>query len=217
MNAALRARPTSRTIVIGWIAVSLVAELLAAAFALLAMATTVSGVLLAAAIEGVVLALGQRLLLVSAAGRRFANGWAIATLAGALIGRTLEYAIDVGPAASGASHWQPLAQIAGGVALGLVVGAVMALPQTLVLQRRIPRAWGWLLTRALAWAIALPLLLLAGSLVTAFSATSLSAVGASVLSVVAVAALLAGAIEGTVMATLVPRLTPLPAPGAGVT
>lgn len=220
MNAALLARPSSRTIVLGWITVSMIAELLAAGFALVAMATTLGGVLLAAAMEGVVLALGQRLLLRPAAGRRFVTAWAIATIAGALIGRTLEYAIDVGPAAAGASRWQPVMQIFGGIALGLVVGGCMALPQTLVLQRRTARGWTWLVTRAVAWAIALPLLLLAGSLVSAFSATSLSAVGASVLAVVAVAALLAGAIEGTVMASLVRRLTPvapLPAPGAGIT
>lgn len=220
MNAALMARPTGRTIILGWIAVSMIAELLAAGFALVAMATTLSGVLTAAAIEGVLLALGQRVLLQPAAGRRFVTAWAIATLAGALIGRTLEYGIDVGPAASVASHWHPVVQVVGGVALGFLIGACMALPQTLVLQRRTARPWTWLLTRALAWAIALPLLLLAGSLVTAFSATSLTAVGTSVLTVVAVAALVAGAIEGTVMASLVRRLTPgapLPAPGAGVT
>lgn len=216
----MKVRTASRTFVLGWIAVSMIAELLSAGFALVAMATTLGGVLFAAAIEGVVLAIGQRLLLRPFAGRRFAIAWVIPTLAGALIGRTLEYAIDVGPLSSSASHWHLVLQIAGGVALGFAVGACMALPQTLVLQRRTARAWTWLLTRAIAWAVALPLLLLAATLITAFSATSLPAVAGSVLTVVAVAALLTGAIEGTVMARLVRRLapvTPLPVPGAGVT
>jgi hypothetical protein len=126
----------------------------------------------------------------------------LGTVAGALLGRAFEYYADVklGPGTTG---WNIFAQLAGGLALGFAVGAIMGLPQALALWRTSSRAWLWPLVRGAAWAFALPLLLLAADATPPVTATA--AFGLVLLAVVGVPSLVVGAIEAiTLIALLVP-------------
>lgn len=185
----------------GWIAVSVVAEASAVALAALTFATTALGVLDAALLEGLLLGLGQRFVL-RALGRHPAGGWVLATLLGAIVGRLAEFGADRSTLAATVGAWAPGAQYGAGAALGLVIGALMALPQTFVLRRTTRGTWRWIAARAVAWGIALPLLGLTGSLATSAAAGD---VVPNVVGLVAGVAAIAGAIEGLTMARLTAR------------
>lgn len=188
-----------RAFVAAWIATSVVAETTAVLFGVLSIAINVPAVLAVAALEGLLLAIGQCALLVRPTGTWFTTAWAAATVAGAMLGRVVEYHADVrfGPETV---QWTMPAQIAGGIALGFAVGAVMALPQALALRSRTERAWQWIAARGIAWAAALPLLLL--TLDIAPATANGNGMGVMLVAVVALPAIVAGAIEAIAMMSL---------------
>jgi hypothetical protein len=84
------------------------------------------------------------------------------------------------------------------VALGFVVGAVMAAPQAITLRGRVHGPWRWILVRGIAWALALPTIGVASALLVG----SVTASTLGMLCIVAVTAAGLGAIEGVSIATL---------------
>lgn len=201
-TANLSSQAPSGLFLIAWMITSLVVEIAAVMFGILSLAITLPGVLAVAAFEGALLAIGQSALLGRWTGRRVAILWGLGTLLGALLGRAFEYYADVkfGPGTTG---WNFVAQLAGGIALGFAVGVLMGLPQAYGLRQKSRRAWLWPLARGVAWAIALPLLLLAADLTS--SVPTSNAFGGLLFLVVGIPALLVGSIEG---ATMIGLLSP---------
>jgi hypothetical protein len=197
MDVAVRGRRAQ--LVAGWILSSLVAESVAVTFAFATLATDLRGVLAAAVIEGGLLGLSQRWLLRAFVRPGFERGWVLATLAGAVLGRVVEYQADMIAALTAITRWSQPTQYGAGVALGFAVGALMAAPQAFTLRDRVRGAWRWVLARGLAWAFALPLIGVASALVVG----SLAGSTFGMLGVIAVAAALAGAIEGLAIVILV--------------
>jgi len=103
-----------------------------------------------AILEAACLGLVQQMLVKSRSDR--VSAWLLATLAGGVIGRTLQYLLDSGPWMADAYRWPHGLQLAGGACAGLLVGMVMALPQALALRATIPHVEVWIATRALATA-----------------------------------------------------------------
>jgi hypothetical protein len=195
MIAVVRGRRAQ--LIVGWIVTSLVVESIAVTFAFTTLATDLRGVLSAAAIEAGLLGLSQRWLL-HLVRPGLERGWLIATLAGTVLGRVLEYQADMSFAASVVMHWSQPAQYGAGVLLGFAIGALMAAPQALALRGRIHGAWLWVIARGFAWSFALPLIGVASALL----AGSVATFTFGMLGVVALAAALVGAIEGVTMAIL---------------
>jgi hypothetical protein len=190
------------TIVLPWIAASVLAESLAVILAGRMHALTLGPAALSMFVEAIVLGVVQMLIL-----RRTIPGleraWLTATVAGTMAGRLLQFGIDMGAAHAVPVSWGAPFEYAGGFALGAFIGAVMAVPQALVLRHRLPGAERWILARALAWACALPALLLLFSIEAGIQA---AARANGVMLVVATFALVAagvGAIEGIVMTHLI--------------
>jgi hypothetical protein len=150
------------TFVTAWVVIAIVAELSAVAFAFKTLAATVPLVLSAAALEGLLLAIGQSWLLRSSRLEAMATAWFAATLLGSTAGRLFEYSVDAGPFAWISLH--VATQIAGAVVLGFLTGAIMAIPQALALRRHIAAPQRWIVARGLAWACALPTFLFVLSL-----------------------------------------------------
>lgn len=175
-----------------WTLVSIVAECVAVILAVSVVATSFASAMGAAALEGSLLGFGQRFLLQQSIGKRAANRWAVASVAGAVFGRALEYYCDIalGPL-TGA--WNLAVQIGGGAVLGFAVGVLMGIPQAVAL-RQVAFLWRWPLARGVAWAFALPLLLLGASLAPRILSPGLFT--AWLMLDVATAALVAGAVEG---------------------
>lgn len=139
----------------------------AAAFATLRLAAvTFDLVLVVAAIEGVLAGVGQVIVLRLSASSLAAR-WLVPTLAGTLLGRAFEYAVDTSSLAGRIEHWPVAAHWVLGALFGAALGAIMAVPQIAALGWS-ERAGRWLGARALAWALALPLLLIIGSLWSRF-------------------------------------------------
>lgn len=186
-------------LIAGWIVSSFVAEPIAVAFAFATAAISFGGALSAAAIEGVVLGISQRWLLRTLVQPGFERGWLPAALAGALLGRALEYAADMSPASNVVAHWSQPQQYGAGVALGFAVGALMAAPQAFALRDRVRGAWRWIVARGIAWAFALPIIGVASALLAGTATASTF----GMLAVIAVSAAVVGAIEGVAIAILV--------------
>jgi membrane protein YqaA with SNARE-associated domain len=135
--------------------------------------------------------------------------WFIATVAGTMAGRLLQFGIDMGAAHAVPITWGAPFEYAGGFAVGALVGAVMALPQALVLRHRVPGAERWIAARALAWGCALPLLLFLFGIEAALPATVKANAMILVVATFAIVAVFVGAIEGIVMHRLI-RETRIP-------
>jgi hypothetical protein len=196
MIAVVRSRRPQ--LILGWILSSVVAESVAVTFAFATVATDLRGVLTAALIEGGLLGLSQRWLLRTFVRPGFERGWLLATLAGAVLGRVVEFQADIS-SASYVMRWSQPAQFGAGVALGFVVGALMAAAQAFILRGRVRSAWRWMVARGLGWAFALPIIGVGSALL----AGSLAGSTLGMLGVIAFAAVCAGAIEGAAIATLV--------------
>ena len=76
--------------------------------------------------------------------------------------------------------------------MGLVLGAILALPQWRVLRRAVPRAGVWLPANAVAWALGMPVIFAAVD--RAYAAGS----AAGTVGILAAALLLAGTVVGAV-------------------
>jgi hypothetical protein len=196
MIAAIRVRRAQ--LIAGWIISSLVAESIAVAFAFATVAVSFGGALSAAAVEGALLGLSQRWLLRTFVRPGFERAWLPATLAGALLGRALEYAADMSPSLHVVAQWSQAQQFGAGIAVGFVVGAVMAAPQAFALRGRVHGPWRWIVVRGAAWALALPIIGVASALLV----DSVTGSTLGMLGIVAVTAAGVGAIEGLSIATL---------------
>jgi hypothetical protein len=92
-----------------------------------------------------------------------ARAWILATLAGALVAwflgslpsALLSQGDDTAQAAAAEPSLAVVLLLAG--LLGMVLGAVLAFVQWLVLRRVVDRAWTWLSANALAWLAGMPL------------------------------------------------------------
>jgi hypothetical protein len=127
--------------------------------------------------------------------------WVAATSVGAFVAWALGMLPSTLLSAAGAATPSPEAasvepalwlQLLLAVAMGLVLGPVLGFPQWLVLRRMVPRAGWWVLANATAWALGMPMIFLATSLIEAGDSTWLIA------SYVAVGCLAAGLVVGAV-------------------
>jgi hypothetical protein len=191
---------TRTTFVTGWIAVSLLAETIAIAFAAL-VAGVPAAIAIVVLVEGALLGLGQRRLL-RAVHAGLERGWLWPTLAGAALGRCVELVTGGDPLSVAAGDWSAGAQYGAGIGVGAFAGAAMALPQAFVLRDRIDGAGWWVAARAAAWAFALPLLMVAGDAVAAHATAAPALVVLAVVGVFAGVAATVGAIEALVMERL---------------
>jgi hypothetical protein len=187
--------------VLSWLVVSAVSEAIAVCVAFIVPAVTLGSVVLVVLLEGLLLGFGQRWILRSVR-PGLEKGWFAATMAGALLGRCVQFATDTGPYAAIVSEWDIAAQIGTGAVLGAFVGCIMALPQAIVLRNRVDRPVWWIAARALAWCIALPSLLLVGVLLAAVSGAGLPVVILALLMTFGVAAAFVGLVEGIVLERL---------------
>jgi len=194
---------------LAWTAATILVECCAAFVALMTLAVTPLRVALVAAIEGLALGAVQFAIL-----RRplptISTAWVGATFGGILVARLCEYFADTSYSAIIAP-----ATLAGTIALGVVlgaaIGAAVAVPQWLILRAHVARAMRWVGAGALAWACALPMMLLGlqgvASLLGPWSLTTLFAD-------VALGMLVVGLIQGLALRGLLKtahRSSPLPA------
>lgn len=184
-----------------WALVSAAAVAAAVTVASATFAVTLPAVILVILLEGLVLGVGQRSILER---RRsaIAHGWLLATILGVVIGRLVEFAADTGSASAAIARLPVAVQDAYGPLFGLLVGAVMALPQARLIALRMRGAGWWIAACALAWAGAFPLLRLALGVPAAHSGASPLEAFVTLLGIFAGVGALVGAIEATVMARL---------------
>ncbi len=118
---------------------------------------SVPTLLVAGAIEGSVLGLGQASVLRRALPELSGRRWIAATALGAV----LAYAIGLTPStfAAGLRGWPVWAVVAAGVPAGLVLLLSIGTAQWLVLRRHVHRAGRWIVATALAWLVGLGVLL----------------------------------------------------------
>lgn len=188
--------------VVRWAGAYAATECAVVIVASLTLATTWPWVVLVATIEGALLGFVQGRLLRDL-GPHTVRDWTLATIAGVLLGRAIEFAGD-GSALAGAILSGPLAlQIAAGAALGALVGAAAGSFQAVLLRTHVRRSARWVGVCALAWAIALPSLLVAGFATGQLSGTV--PVWHAVLAILMVFAAIGGvtgAIEGGALALM---------------
>lgn len=109
-------------------------------------------------------------------------------------------ALSGGEAAMAESELGAASMIAMEAATGAVLGAVLAVPQWRVLRRHVDRAGWWLPANAVAWAAAIPLIFLVAS--ADLPAVGLLLLCATIVTVIAGAGALVGAIHGLVLVRL---------------
>jgi len=186
--------------VLGWVGSVILGNAAAIIAATLLQAETLTTVLAVAALEGCVLGLGQRWLF-----SRMLPGhtlrWFQATVAGMLIGRGIQFAIDTGPLLPLSYRWPEAAQFLAAAGAGLGFGAVMALPQALALRGRIPHAEIWVAARGAGMAVVLASLFAASHALGGLQ-TGPVATFAILLALLSVCGILEGAIEGSVLSWL---------------
>jgi hypothetical protein len=193
---------TNGRFVAGWTAVSILAQSACATLAFIAAAISPVGILPVILLEACLLGVGQRVILRRAA-PGLERGWFAATLIGILAGRYVQFGADISPAAAAVANWPVVSQIALGAALGLLVGALMAIPQTWILAARLRHAWRWVAIRAVAWSIALPALMIAGSFLADASGGGFAVLVATMFATFALVGAFVGLVEGVGLAYLI--------------
>jgi uncharacterized membrane protein len=192
----------SLSFVVRWAGVYAVTECVVVIVASLTLATSWPWVALVATIEGALLGLAQGWLLRDVR-PRFIRDWTLATIAGVLLGRAIEFAGDGSPLAALILTGPFVLQIVAGAALGALVGAAAGSLQAVLLRGSIRRPERWVAVCAVAWSVALPSLLLVG-----FATGQLSGAVPLWHAVVAILLLFAaigattGAIEGGALAAM---------------
>jgi hypothetical protein len=120
---------------------------------------TATGVL-----EGLVVGLLQWTVLCYAFPQVTRRAWLVATLIGVLVawflGSLPATLIDMGADSAQVPAQEPETwlMLSMAAAMGLVLGAILALPQWRVLQRVVGKAWVWLPANSVAWALGMPLI-----------------------------------------------------------
>ena len=186
-----------------WAAVSIVAESTGAAVALVVAALSWVGAIPVVLLEAFLLAGGQRWVL---RGRHagLERGWFFATLTGTLLGRSVQFAAAGSGIATAVAMMPPTAvQAAFGALLGALVGALMAAPQAFILRSRIKQAGRWVAIRALAWSVALPSLLLAGTWIANMSAYGITGLVLAMFASFALVGAFVGLVEGYALSRLI--------------
>lgn len=148
-----------------------------------------------ALIEGTLLGLGQGWLLHGKRGALVLR-WTLATAAGVLAGRFIEYQADISPAATAMLATPPALQILGGVVLGAGVGAASGSFQALLLRGTVDRPYRWIAVCSAAWALTLPALLIVGAAAQQLMALTLWQAALAVMGLFVAVGTVAGAIEG---------------------
>jgi hypothetical protein len=185
-----------------WAAVSIVAESTAAAVALVIAAVSWVGAIPVVLLEAFLLAGGQRWVL-RGQHAGLERGWFFATLAGTLLGRSVQFAAEGSGIAATVAMTPTAVQAAFGALLGALVGALMAAPQAFILRRRIKQAGRWVAIRALAWSIALPSLLLAGVWIANMSAYGITGLVLAMFASFALVGAFVGLAEGYALTRLI--------------
>jgi len=193
-------RPLSTAhFILWWIVVSVAAEGLAALAVLPLLAVTLPKVAIVAALEGVLVGAVQTVMLRRRPGG-LAQIWFAPTLLGAILGRTFEFACDASPVAAAIVDWSLAAHWLIGIAVGATVGAILAVPQAIAMRTRVRASWRWVIVRAVAWALALPFLLVIGAVWS--HATPGSSPWFATASIFGFMVALVGFIEGSAIARL---------------
>jgi hypothetical protein len=160
------------------------------------------------AFEGAVVGLAQWLLL----RRRLPNlgrrSWVLATVAGAIAAWFLGMLPGTAMSLAGSAGSEPPDLDGAGVFImaagtGLVLGAVLAVPQWRVLRRFVRGAGWWVPANAVAWAAAMPPVFLAAGM--PLPQDALAPLLATLAAIVAGAGALVGAIHGAVLTGLLRR------------
>jgi hypothetical protein len=185
-----------------WAAVSIVAESTCAAVALVVAALSWVGAIPVVLPEAFLLAGGQRWVL---RGRHagLERGWFFATLTGTLLGRSVQFAAEGSGIAAAVAMMPTVVQAAFGALLGALVGALMAARQAFMLRRRIKQAGRWVAIRALAWSVALPSLLLAGTWIANMSAYGITGLVLAMFASFALVGAFVGLVEGYALSRLI--------------
>ncbi len=136
----------------GWIGAAILASTVAVVAVTVFIGETITELLVVVIFEGACLGAAQQLLVKRSTGRT--SGWFVATLAGVVLGRALQYELESSPWMAATYLWPHPMQIVSGACAGIIVGAVMALPQALALRGTIRRAGVWIATRAASTATA---------------------------------------------------------------
>jgi hypothetical protein len=218
MNSVKHATINETQLFVRWTLVSIVAETVGVAIALLVFTSVWEVVVAVAILEPLLLGLGQRWIL-RAAHPGLERGWLLATVLGAMLGRCVEIVAD-SPGVGGAiSVLPPSLQPVLTTAAGALVGGLMAVPQAYVLRRHLEGTWLWIAVRAVAWAVAFPSLLLAvaGASIARDIAQPHTSLVPMLLVSCAVAGAFVGVVEGIAMERLIGtwRDSVLPRHGVG--
>jgi hypothetical protein len=104
---------------------------------------------------------------------------------------------------SGPGEMSEVAQILLAAGLGLVVGPFLGVPQWWVLRRYVGRAGWWVLANSLAWALGMPVVFFGVGHVEI--GVGFLGVGVSVLSTLAIAGAVVGAVHGLFLVWLLWR------------
>lgn len=175
---------------------------LAAAFGMILLMTA-SG-----AIEGLIVGLLQWSVLRHALPAVSRRAWIVATLAGALVAWFLGslpatlMSLASGPAEAAAPSQEPPAAfvLTMAAAMGLMLGAILGLPQWRALRPAARRAWIWIPANSAAWALGMPAVFAAVDL----AQKAASAAGTALVMTVGLAVV--GAIVGAVHGLALVRL-----------
>lgn len=161
-----------------------------------------------AAVEGIVVGFAQWIVLRSVAPSLRLRSWLLATLTGACVAWLLGVipsSIATAQERSGTPMPQPsqVAVILMAGAMGMVLGAVLGVPQFLVMRRHFERAGWWIVANAVAWSAGMPLIFVGVSLTVAHAQTV--ATFAALIGAIATAGAVVGAIEAAWLVRLASR------------
>jgi hypothetical protein len=194
-------------IIVGWMLAYAATECVVVAIASVTLALTWPTIIMCAIIEGAVLGALQGVLLF---GRRSQPvlTWTLATIAGVLAGRAIEFCADSSPLSATLLGSSIVIQVIAGVALGLCVGAAMGFAQAFALPNDIRAGYRWVGICSVAWALTLPALLLAGRMIAAISDLPGLLAVAIAFALFATLGALVGLFEGAGLALIMPRFEP---------
>jgi hypothetical protein len=176
-----------------------------------ALASLAGIVLMAAtgAIEGTVVGLFQWRVLRRPFPSITRRAWVIATIVGAVIawflGSLPSTLIDMGGQQTGAASQEPpaivVSLLAGG--MGLFLGAVLGIPQWLVLRRVVKGAWLWIPANCLAWALGMPVIFaMVDRAYAVYAAGSIAGAVVVLAGTLALAGAVVGAVHGLALVKL---------------
>jgi hypothetical protein len=167
--------------------------------------------ILAGAFEGVVVGIAQWMVLRRPLPRLNWRPWVTATAIGALAAWTLGMmpstlmSLDSESATTPSPAMSDLTVYSLAAALGIVAGAILALPQWLVLRRFVNHAAWWMAANAAAWAAGMPIVFIgAGSAPEGAAGVEVAAI---VAATIACAGAVVGAIHGPVLLWLLESRT----------